>query len=93
VETNALSHSRAYRAVAAYGCRMAPQADFPGDNPHDDMAAYPGLERETAERRAREHGWTTVRSLPPGAVVTMEYVVGRLNFTIKDDRVQRAWFG
>ena len=26
-----------------------------------------------AERPARERGWATVRSLPPGAVITLEY--------------------
>lgn len=72
---------------------MAPQAKFPGENPHDDLDAYVGLEREAAEQRAREHGWTTVRSLPHDAVVTMEYVAGRLNFSVKDGHVQRSWFG
>ncbi|MFI1096544.1 proteinase inhibitor I78 [Streptomyces sp. NPDC020917] len=72
---------------------MAPHASFPGDNPPDDLNAYQGMEQQQAERRARERGWTTVRSLPPDAVVTMEYVVGRLNFTIADGRVQRCWMG
>lgn len=73
---------------------MAPQPHhLPGSNPHDDLDAYLGMAGEEAERRAREHGWTTVRSLPPGAVVTMEYLVGRLNFTVDDGRVQRCWLG
>jgi hypothetical protein len=73
---------------------MAAQANFPGDNPHDDLDAYLGLEQPEAEGRAREHGWTTVRSLPSDAVVTMEYMTGRLNFTVDGDgRVRRCWLG
>lgn len=72
---------------------MAAQANFPGGNPHDDLDAYPGLHQDDAERRAHEHGWTTVRSLPTGAVVTMEYLVGRINFTVEDGVVRRCWFG
>ncbi|MGW0669732.1 hypothetical protein ACWD28_22130, partial [Streptomyces sp. NPDC002746] len=30
-------------------------------------------------RRARERGWTTVRALPPGTVITMEFLGGRIN--------------
>ncbi|SDP26452.1 proteinase inhibitor I78 [Actinacidiphila guanduensis] len=65
----------------------------PGRNPSDDLDAYPGLALEEAERRARERGWTTVRSLPPEAVVTMEFVAGRLNFTVAEGRVRRCWQG
>ncbi|MBJ6618933.1 I78 family peptidase inhibitor [Streptomyces sp. DHE17-7] len=52
-----------------------------------------GLASEAAERLARERGWSTVRSLAPGTVITMEYRVGRLNFEVKDGRVARAWKG
>lgn len=62
-------------------------------NPSDDLDAYAGLDAQEAERRAEQHGWTTVRSLPPGAIVTMEYVAGRLNFTVDSGRVQRCWAG
>jgi hypothetical protein len=72
---------------------MPAQAHFPGGNPHDDPDAYLGLPQEEAERRARGRGWTTVRSLPEGSVVTMEYVVGRLNFAVADGTVRRCWFG
>jgi hypothetical protein len=34
-----------------------------------------------------------VRALPPGAIITMEYRVGRLNFEVRDGRVSRAWKG
>ncbi|MEG3629199.1 I78 family peptidase inhibitor [Streptomyces poriticola] len=61
----------------------------PGDSPD----AYVGLESGAAERLAYERGWSTVRSLPPGAIITMEYRVGRLNFEVKDGRVVRAWKG
>ncbi|CAG6397254.1 I78 family peptidase inhibitor [Streptomyces cocklensis] len=66
---------------------------FPAPNPHDDLDAYPGLPLEQAEQRAYDRGWQTVRSLPPDAVVTMEYVAGRLNFTVADGRVLRCWMG
>jgi hypothetical protein len=73
---------------------MAPQpSNFTGDNPHDDLDSYLGLEAAVAQSRARERGWRTVRSLPPGAVVTMEYVAGRLNFSVDGDRVTRCWLG
>ncbi len=41
----------------------------------------------------RDRGWTTVRSLPPGAIITMEYLSGRLNFEVRDGVVTRAWKG
>jgi hypothetical protein len=72
---------------------MPPQTGPPDRNPQDDLDAYLGLARQEAERRAREHGWTTVRSLPSGAVITLEYMAGRLNFTVDDGRVSRCWAG
>ncbi|WP_405579833.1 I78 family peptidase inhibitor [Streptomyces sp. NBC_01190] len=72
---------------------MESHANFSADDPQDDLDAYRGLGQREAEDRARERGWTTVRSLPPGAVVTMEYVVGRLNFTVDGGRVTRTWLG
>ncbi|MBV2356580.1 proteinase inhibitor I78 [Streptomyces sp. J2-1] len=65
----------------------------PQEEPQDSPEAYVGLDAESAERRARERGWTTVRPLPPGTIVTMEYRVGRLNFEVRDGRVTRAWKG
>ncbi|KAB1150473.1 proteinase inhibitor I78 [Streptomyces luteolifulvus] len=65
----------------------------PQAEPDDSPDAYLGLDAEHAERLARERGWSTVRSLPPGAIITMEYRVGRLNFEVKDGRVARAWKG
>jgi hypothetical protein len=72
---------------------MASQPNPRGSNPHDDLDAYLGLDGTEAQRLARERGWTTVRTLPPGAIVTMEYVVGRLNFTVEEGRVRRCWMG
>lgn len=72
---------------------MAPLSNSPGGNPQDDLDGYLGLTREEAEERARARGWTTVRSLPPDAVVTMEYVRGRLNFSVDEGRVRRCWPG
>ncbi|RFU37890.1 proteinase inhibitor I78 [Actinomadura logoneensis] len=53
----------------------------------EDLDAYVGLGADDAERRARERGWTEVRRLEPGSVVTMEYREGRLNLTVEDGRV------
>ncbi|MFC4910256.1 I78 family peptidase inhibitor [Actinomadura gamaensis] len=57
------------------------------------LAAYAGLPADEAEDRARGNGWTVVRRLPPGAVVTMEYRQGRINFTVVDGRVTETWAG
>ncbi|MFD5636926.1 I78 family peptidase inhibitor [Streptomyces sp. NPDC127077] len=61
--------------------------------PQDDPESYVGLEVGGARERARERGWPTVRSLPPGAIITMEYLVGRLNFEVTDGTVTRCWKG
>ncbi|PAZ16015.1 proteinase inhibitor I78 [Streptomyces sp. SA15] len=71
---------------------MAP-IPSPSAEPDDSPDTYLGLDADSAERLARERGWSTVRSLPPGAIITMEYRVGRLNFEVKDGRVVRAWKG
>ncbi|MDT0392703.1 I78 family peptidase inhibitor [Streptomyces sp. DSM 41921] len=68
-------------------------APTPSAEPDDSPDVYVGLEAGRAERLARERGWPTVRSLPPGAIITMEYRVGRLNFEVKGGRVARAWKG
>ncbi len=65
----------------------------PATPPGDDVDAYLGLPAPEAEERAARHGWRLVRSLPPDAVITMEYVAGRLNFTVRDGKVVRAWHG
>ncbi|MFJ6667265.1 MULTISPECIES: I78 family peptidase inhibitor [unclassified Streptomyces] len=71
---------------------MAPIPTPPAE-PQDSPDGYVGLDAEQAERRARGRGWSTVRALPPGAIITMEYRVGRLNFEVRDGRVARAWKG
>ncbi|NKQ26252.1 I78 family peptidase inhibitor [Streptomyces galbus] len=71
---------------------MAPIPTPPAE-PQDSTDAYVGLEAERAERLARERGWSTVRTLAPGAIITMEYRAGRLNFEVRDGRVGRAWKG
>ncbi|MDO0931934.1 I78 family peptidase inhibitor [Streptomyces sp. DG2A-72] len=71
---------------------MAPIPKPPAE-PQDSPDSYVGLDAGAAERRARDRGWSTVRSLPPGAIITMEYRVGRLNFEVKDGLVARAWKG
>ncbi|MFI6015789.1 I78 family peptidase inhibitor [Streptomyces sp. NPDC051243] len=65
----------------------------PSDEPQDTPDSYVGLAADRAERLARDRGWSTVRSLPPGAIITMEYRSGRLNFEVKDGQVARAWKG
>ncbi|KOG47288.1 MULTISPECIES: I78 family peptidase inhibitor [Streptomyces] len=62
-------------------------------SPADDPASYTGLDAAEAKRRALTHGWTTVRMVPPGTILTMEYLEGRLNFEVEDGRVRRAWTG
>ncbi|MFE2097651.1 MULTISPECIES: I78 family peptidase inhibitor [unclassified Streptomyces] len=71
---------------------MAPIPTPPAE-PQDSPDGYVGLDAARAERLARERGWPTVRSLPPGTIITMEYRVGRLNFEVRDGRVARAWKG
>ncbi|MEU3348222.1 I78 family peptidase inhibitor [Streptomyces sp. NPDC006700] len=71
---------------------MAPNPTPPAE-PQDNPDAYVGLEAGQAERLARERGWSTVRSLPPGAIITMEYRFGRMNFEVRDGHVARAWKG
>ncbi|GEK02525.1 I78 family peptidase inhibitor [Streptomyces sp. NPDC004009] len=71
---------------------MAPIPTPPAE-PQDSPDGYVGLEAPSAERLARQRGWSAVRSLPPGAIITMEYRVGRLNFEVRDGRVTRAWKG
>ncbi|QNP62575.1 I78 family peptidase inhibitor [Streptomyces genisteinicus] len=63
-------------------------------SPSDDTPdAYVGLDAGPAERIARERGWSPVRSLPPGSIITMEYMEGRLNFEVQDGTVLRCWKG
>jgi hypothetical protein len=63
------------------------------EEPRDDPAAYVGLGAESAELLARERGWSSVRALEPGAIITMEYRFGRLNFEVADGVVRRCWKG
>ncbi|MET7488887.1 I78 family peptidase inhibitor [Streptomyces sp. NPDC005538] len=65
----------------------------PPAEPQDSPNAYVGLDAAQAERLARERGWSTVRALPPGAIITMEFRAGRLNFEVRDGTVARAWKG
>ncbi|AZK93380.1 MULTISPECIES: I78 family peptidase inhibitor [Streptomyces] len=71
---------------------MAPVPHAFGE-PDDSTGAYVGLSADAAERRARAKGWTTVRSLPPGAIITLEYLRGRINFEVEHGRVTRCWHG
>jgi hypothetical protein len=65
----------------------------PPAEPQDSPNSYVGLDAAEAERLARERGWSTVRSLPPGAIITMEFRAGRLNFEVENGTVKRAWKG
>ncbi|WP_093780537.1 I78 family peptidase inhibitor [Streptomyces sp. yr375] len=71
---------------------MAPNPTPPAE-PQDSPDGYVGLEAARAERLARERGWSTVRALAPGTIITMEYRFGRLNFEVRDGHVARAWKG
>ncbi|MEE1929271.1 I78 family peptidase inhibitor [Streptomyces sp. TRM 70351] len=61
--------------------------------PDDDPEAYAGMPVQDAGELARSRGWSTVRTLPPDAVITMEYQAGRLNLTVENDTVLRSWKG
>ncbi|HET6856587.1 MAG TPA: I78 family peptidase inhibitor, partial [Streptomyces sp.] len=65
---------------------MAP-IPTPAAQPDDAPEAYVGLDATSAERLARERGWSTIRALPPGAIITMEYLTGRLNFEVAGETV------
>jgi hypothetical protein len=65
----------------------------PDQEPQDAADAYVGMDAEEAGRLAGERGWQTVRTLPPGAIITLEYRVGRLNFEVDQGRVVRCWKG
>ncbi|MFC5803518.1 I78 family peptidase inhibitor [Streptomyces formicae] len=71
---------------------MAP-IPTPSAQPDDAPDAYVGLDAGDAERLARSRGWTTVRAVPPGAIITMEYLEGRLNFEVDHGSVVRCWKG
>ncbi|MEU6127010.1 I78 family peptidase inhibitor [Streptomyces sp. NPDC047123] len=71
---------------------MAP-LPTPPTEPQDSPDRYVGLPADGAERQAREQGWSPVRSLPPGAMITMEYLAGRLNFEVEAGVVKRCWKG
>ncbi|MGY3683665.1 hypothetical protein ACVWXU_007288 [Streptomyces sp. TE33382] len=65
----------------------------PPVQPDDVPESYVGLGAEAAERRARSRGWTTVRAVPPGTFLTMEFRGGRINFQVEDSTVTRCWVG
>ncbi|ELP63118.1 hypothetical protein STRTUCAR8_02579 [Streptomyces turgidiscabies Car8] len=74
------------------GMASNPRPEEPQDA-QDTPDSYVGLDAAGAERLARERGWSAVRSLPPGAIITMEYRTGRLNFEVTGGRVTRCWKG
>ncbi|MCP3821974.1 I78 family peptidase inhibitor [Streptomyces sp. A3M-1-3] len=71
---------------------MAP-IPTPSADPADSPESYVGLDAAAAEQLARNRGWSTVRSLPPGSIITMEYLAGRLNFEVDGGVVRRCWKG
>lgn len=71
---------------------MAPESAAP-DASEDEPDSYVGLAADEAERRAYERGWRTVRTLAPDAVITMEYLTGRINLAVDGGTVVRCWPG
>ncbi|MGW4748575.1 I78 family peptidase inhibitor [Streptomyces sp. NPDC004288] len=71
---------------------MSPTSRTP-EPPRDAPESYVGLDAEGAERLARTRGWSVVRSLPPGSIITMEYLSGRINFEVEHGSVSRCWLG
>ncbi|MEI7031397.1 I78 family peptidase inhibitor [Streptomyces pratensis] len=65
----------------------------PPAQPDDAAESYVGLRADAAEQQARSRGWDTVRAVPPGAFLTMEFRHGRINFQVEDDTVTRCWAG
>ncbi|MGW0121955.1 I78 family peptidase inhibitor [Streptomyces sp. NPDC003327] len=71
---------------------MAPTSRTP-EPPRDAPESYVGLDADGAEQLARRRGWSVVRALPPGSIITMEYLSGRINFEVEDGTVTRCWLG
>ncbi|MET7641619.1 I78 family peptidase inhibitor [Streptomyces sp. NPDC005438] len=67
--------------------------DTPPEHDAQEPESFVGLAAEEAERRAYDHGWSTVRTVAPGAILTMEYLTGRLNLAVEDGTVVRCWKG
>ncbi|MFD3789012.1 I78 family peptidase inhibitor [Streptomyces cyaneofuscatus] len=65
----------------------------PPAQPDDAPESYVGLGVDTAEQQARSRGWDTVRAVPPGTILTMEFRSGRINFQVEDATVTRCWVG
>lgn len=65
----------------------------PPAQPDDATDAYVGLAADAAEQLARSRGWDTVRAVPPGSFLTMEFRSGRINFQVEDATVTRCWVG
>lgn len=54
---------------------------------------YRGLPVAIARERALADGWTSVRVLEPGAMMTMDHREGRLNLGVREGVVERSWEG
>ncbi|MEV6327225.1 I78 family peptidase inhibitor [Streptomyces sp. NPDC051909] len=65
----------------------------PEHTPDHADETYVGLTEEEAERLARIRGHHVVRALPPGSIITMEYLEGRINFEVEGGVVTRVWHG
>ncbi|PCG84835.1 proteinase inhibitor I78 [Streptomyces sp. WZ.A104] len=65
----------------------------PPAQPDDAADSYVGLGADAAEQQARSRGWDTVRAVPPGTFLTMEFRHGRINFQVEDGTVTRCWVG
>ncbi|MEV4949410.1 I78 family peptidase inhibitor [Streptomyces sp. NPDC053755] len=72
---------------------MTPKPTSPVPSEDGSAESYVGLDAERAEQLARARGWGVVRSLPPGSIITMEYLEGRINFEVDHGAVIRCWLG
>lgn len=61
--------------------------------PEDNADRYVGMSIADARRIAADHGWTRVREVDEAdPVITLEWIVDRINFFVEQDRVMRCWF-
>ncbi|MDK1475658.1 I78 family peptidase inhibitor [Streptomyces sp. 549] len=71
---------------------MADETEHPTPQ-GDGTEAFVGLSESAAQDLAKSRGWNTVRVIEPDAMITMEYLEGRINLAVADGVVVRCWKG